>query len=98
MATKDLIPSDDFCIYHQIEQTFIQSLQEEGLLHISIVDKKTFIPADELPKLEKMIHLHRDLEINVAGIASINHLLERMEDLQQQMWALRNRLRRYEEE
>lgn len=98
MATKNLISADDLCMHHQLEQTFIQSLQHEGLLSVSIVNKKTFIPADELQKLEKMIHLHRDLEINVAGIASINHLLERMEDLQQQMWALRNRLRRYEDE
>lgn len=97
MATKDLIPSDDFCIYHQIEQTFIQSLQEEGLLHISIVDKKTFIPADELPKLEKMIHLHRDLDINIAGLASVYHLLQKLDEMQSELWVLRNRLRLYED-
>ena len=97
MATKDLIPSDDFCIYYQIEQTFIQSLQEEGLLHISIVDKKTFIPADELPKLEKMIHLHRDLDINIAGLASVYHLLQKLDEMQSELWVLRNRLRLYED-
>lgn len=97
MATKDLIPADDFCVYHQLEQTFIQSLQEEGLLHISIINKKTFIPADEVPKLEKMVHLHRDLDINVAGLASINHLLQRLDEMQGELWLLRNRLRLYED-
>jgi hypothetical protein len=98
MATTNLIPADEVCTHHHLEQTFIHSLQDEGLLTVSIVNKQTFIPRDELQKLETMIHLHRDLEINVAGIASISHLLQQMENLQEQMWLLRNRLRRYEEE
>jgi DNA-binding transcriptional MerR regulator len=98
MATTNLIPADEVLTHHQLEQTFIHSLQDEGLITVSIVNKKTFIPQDELQKLETMIHLHRDLEINVAGIASISHLLQQMDNLQEQMWLLRNRLRRYEEE
>jgi len=96
MATTDLIPADDFCVYHQLEQTFIQSLQEEGLLHISIINKKTFIPVGELPMLEKMVHLHRDLDINVSGLASVRHLLEQLDELQTELWRLKNRLRLYE--
>ena len=97
MATTNLIPADDFCTHHQLEQAFINALQDEGLITINIVNKKTFIPVDELPRLEKIVHLHHDLAINVAGIASINHLLDRMEELQNEMWLLRNRLRRYED-
>jgi hypothetical protein len=98
MATKQLIPADEVLTHHQLEQTFIHELQDEGLISISIVNKQTFIPADDLPRLEKMIHLHRDLDINVAGIASIDHLLQRVENLHSELWALRNRLRMYEEE
>ena len=97
MATTHLIPTDDFCTHHQLEQAFINALQDEGLVTVSIVNKKTFIPLDELPRLEKIVHLHHDLDINLAGIASINHLLDRMEELQNEMWLLRNRLRRYED-
>lgn len=96
MATKNLIPADDFCVYHQLEQTFIQALQEEGLLHISIVNKKSFIPADELPRLEKMVHLHRDLDINIEGLASVRYLLDQLEEMQTELWQLKNRLRLYE--
>ena len=98
METNNLIPADEFLGYHQLEQTFIQSLEEEGLVHISIINKKTFIPTDELPALEKMIHLHRDLDINIAGLASVNHLLQKMDELQAELWLLRNRLRLYEDE
>jgi hypothetical protein len=97
MATENLIPADDFCGYHQLEHTFIQSLQDEGLIHIAVVNKKTFIPANELPQLEKMIHLHRDLDINVAGLASVVHLLQKVEKLQAELWHLKNRLDLYEE-
>jgi hypothetical protein len=45
-----------------------------------------------------MIHLHHDLEINIAGIEAITHLLERVEQMQQNMKGLRNRLRIYEED
>lgn len=93
-----MIPADEVCMHHHLEQTFIRELQDEGLIHISIVNKQTFIPVDELPRLEKMIHLHRDLDINIAGLASIDHLLQRVNDLHSELWLLRNRLRRYEEE
>lgn len=97
MAAKDLIPADDFCVYHQVAQTFIHSLEDEGLVHVTVVNKKTFIPADELPGLEKMIHLHRDLDINISGLATVNHLLQKMEALQAELRQLRNRLHLYEE-
>jgi hypothetical protein len=50
-----------------------------------------------LQKLEKMVRLHHDLDINIAGIEAIAHLLERLEYLQDEMRTLKNRLRLYEE-
>jgi hypothetical protein len=98
MATKNMIPADEVLTHHHLEQTFIHELQNEGLIHISIINKQTFIPADDLPVLEKMINLHRDLDINVAGLASISHLLQRVDELHSELWLLRNKLRRYEGE
>lgn len=98
MTNTELIATDDFCIYHQIEQTFITDLQDAGLVHITIVNQERFIPHDELSQLEKLTRMHRELDINVPGIASIVHLLERIDGMQQEMKALRNQLRRYEGE
>ena len=93
----DLIAAEEFCIYHQVAQTFITDLQNAGLVHITVVNKRSFIPHRELQKLEKIIHLHQDLDINVPGIASITHLLEKVEVLQSELIAVRNRLRMYED-
>jgi chaperone modulatory protein CbpM len=98
MKTENLVAANEFCVYHHIEYTFIDSLQEAGLVHITLVDNDTYIPESELQKLEKMIRLHNELEINVAGIEAITHLLERFEQLQDHTIRLKNRLRMYEHE
>ncbi len=97
MATAHLITTTDLCTYYNVEHTFITSLQDAGLLHITVVNETTYVPEDELQQLEKMIHLHHDLEINIAGIEAITHLLARVEQMQDDVRLLRNRLRMYED-
>ena len=98
MSRSSLIPASDFCTYHDVEYTFISSLQDAGLIEITRVNETTYIPETELQKLERMIRLHDELEINVAGIEAITHLLERVEYIQQEMRSLKNKLRLYEGE
>jgi len=98
MATQNLIATDELCLFHHLEQTFIHELHDEGLITISVINKRSFIPSNELNKLEKMIHLYRDLDINIPGIASVTHLLQQMDEVHNELWNLRNRLRRYEDE
>ncbi|MGZ3874310.1 MAG: chaperone modulator CbpM [Mucilaginibacter sp.] len=87
-----LIATADICTFHGVEYTFIDALREAGLLKLRVVKKNTFVPDTELQKLEKMIRMHHELEINVAGIEAIVHLLERVERMQEEMRVLRNRI------
>jgi|ERR1700743_2134400 len=98
MTAQHLIAANDFCVYHNVEYTFITSLQEAGLVAITIVDETIYILEEELQKLEKMIRLHNELEINLPGIEAITHLLDRVEQLQEDTRSLKNRLRMYESE
>ena len=79
-------------MYHHVEYTFITSLKEAGLLEVTLINETTYIPESELQKLERMIRMHHDLEINIAGIEAITHLLERIEQMQEEMRVLRNRV------
>jgi len=97
MKTADLISIDDFCLYHHVEHVFIQSLYEADLVDFTIINETIHIPASELRKLEKLINLYQ-LDINVAGIEAISHLLHRMEKMQNDMQSLKNKLRLYEGE
>jgi chaperone modulatory protein CbpM len=96
MKTAGLIAANDFCVYHNVKYTLITLLHEAGLVEVIIINKTTFIPQTELQKLEKLISLHQ-LDINIAGIEAISHLLERVEKLQEDMRYLKNRLRLYED-
>lgn len=96
MENENYVNAQEFCGYHQVEYTFIHSLNEAGLLQVTTVNQTTLIPQSELPRLEKMIRLHQELEINVAGIGAINHLLERISILQEDLRQMKSRLGLYE--
>jgi len=89
---ENLIAITTICTYHEVEYTFINSLGEAGLLQLQVVDQMPYIPESDLQKLEKMIRMYHELEINVAGIEAITHLLERVEQMQEEIRVLRNRV------
>jgi hypothetical protein len=96
MQTKNYIAVNDFCINHNIEISFISSLQQTGLIEIATIEEAAFIDADQLQQVEKFIRFYYDLDINLEGIETITHLLQRMNAMQDEIISLRNRLRLYE--
>ncbi len=96
MQTEDLIAASDFCTHHKIEYSFINSLNEYGLISITTVQENRYIPLSELGRLEQFVRLHTDLDINLEGLEAISHLLQRIEGMQNQIIGLKNRLRIFE--
>lgn len=96
MATQHLIATNEFCIHHKIEHSFISELSEAGLIQVTVSENTSFITEDDLGTLERMVRLHHELEINVPGIAAITHLLQQVEDIREEMRQLYNRLKLYE--
>ena len=90
MEQDELIPVNDFCMYHNIEYSFINSLENSGLISVTSVQQSAFIPVDEMSKLEKFVRLHYDLDINLEGIETINYLLEKIEAMQEEILKLKN--------
>lgn len=87
-----------FCRHHNVQYSFLQSLQEHGLVEIKSVEQQESITEEQLPILEKMVRLHFDMDINIEGIETIIHLLSRVQSMQDQIHALQNRLAVYETE
>jgi len=96
MQTENLIPVDAFCANYNIEISFISSLQQIGLIEITTIKETEFINASQLRHLEKIVHLYYELDINIEGIETITHLLHRINSMQDEIIALKNRLRLYE--
>ncbi len=97
MQTDELIPADELCSYYKVEFSFIHSLQQFGLIQITSVHDATYIPQNQLQRLEQMIRLHYDLDINLEGIDAIANMLDKVNTLQSEIATLRNRLKLYEE-
>jgi hypothetical protein len=96
METEYLIAIDEFCTSHNIEISFISSLQQSGLIEVTTIKEAGYIEAAQLQQLEKFIRLYYDLDINMEGIETITHLLRRISSMQDEIITLRNRLRLYE--
>jgi hypothetical protein len=96
MYPENLIPINEFCTIHNIETSFITSIRKTGLIEITIIEKEEYIHTSQLQELEKIVHLYYELDINLEGIETISHLLRRINDLQNEITALNNRLRLYE--
>ncbi|RPH29217.1 MAG: MerR family transcriptional regulator [Bacteroidales bacterium] len=96
MQADNLIAVDVFCANHNVEISFISSLQQIGMIEITTVEKTEFIDADQLRELERFIRLYYEMDINLEGIETITHLLQRISSLQNEIIALQNKLRLYE--
>ena len=91
-----MIPVTDFCFSHRIELSFIDSLQSYGLIEVAVVESHPFIPAVQLVKLEQLVRMHFDLDINMEGLDAIFNLLDRVQSMQSEIRLLKNKLRLYE--
>lgn len=98
MPNEDMIPAKEFCNCHDLEVSFIYTLQQYGLLEVIKIEETIYLPASELPHAERMARLHNELGINIEGIDAIKHLLKKVEDMQDEIVMLKNRLSLYEYE
>ncbi len=92
----DLIAVNEFCVNHNIEISFITLLQQNGLIEISTIESQYFVEKEQLPQLEKFVRFYYDLDINLEGIETITCLLQRIENLQNEITKLKNRLHFYD--
>lgn len=85
---KDILV-EECCRYYSIETSFVKTLNEVGLIELKQTNELYYINYNQLSRLEKFMHLHYDMDINVPGIEAINHLLEKIAMLQNELRTLR---------
>ena len=96
MEIEKMIPAIEFCMYHNIELSFIYSLKESGLIDLISIEEKIFVPVSQLKRLEKLMRLKEEMDITIEGIETITYLLERINDMQQYILKLNNKLAFYD--
>lgn len=96
MNTKDFISIQQFCQHYNVSQTFIDALRDYELIEITTTENTQFVSIHQIKNIEKLIRFHYELDINIEGIHAILNLLNQVEDLQDQIKNLNNKLNFYE--
>lgn len=93
---NDLITIEEYSSHYKVDLSFIEELENLGLIHIIQKEQKKYIPFDILSEVESYARMFYEMDINIAGIDAIQNLLIRIRKLQGEMTELKNRLRFYE--
>jgi len=96
MTNEEMVAAKEFCMSHNVEISFLNSLSESGLLETTMIEETVFISHDQLPELEKLVRFHYEMDINLEGIETIHHLLQQLRTMQDEIRAIKNRLNLYE--
>lgn len=96
MQTEKFIAVKEFCKSWNIEVSFINLLQETGLIQIENISETAYIDISQLRQIEKIISFHYELDINLEGIETIEHLLQRINSMHEEIKDLQNKLRLFE--
>jgi hypothetical protein len=93
---ENLIPIPLLCAHYEVEMSFFTNLNEMGLLEIKTIETSQYIDSDAVYEIEKMVRMHQELDVNIEGIDIVFNLLQKIDMLQNELTALKNRLRLYE--
>ena len=98
MKTREnLITIQKFCTNYKVPESFIDSLYDYELIEVVTEKDSRYVSITQIKTIEKLMRLHFDLDINLEGIQAIYNLLNQVEDLQEQVNVLKNRLDFYED-
>lgn len=89
---RELIIIQDYCDKCHVDPQFIIDLNDDGLIEVQEVENEKYISADQLNELERYQHLFYDLDINVHGIDAIHHMLQRIQEMQNEIFILKNQI------
>lgn len=91
MAT--LITLREYCVQYDIEPSFLVELEASGIIYFHAEGGEKYIQEEQFRELDRYIRFYYDLDINMEGIDAIRHLLNRVEQMEQEIKLLRSQLR-----
>ena len=92
MKTETTIAITQLCIHFEVEISFFEQLTEIGLIEIIQFESKHYLDEDNLNKFEKIIRLHKELNLNFESIDVVFHLLNKIEAQSIEITQLKNKV------
>ena len=78
---EETISEEEIIRLYNIEVSFFNDLVSSGLIQTEVINNTTYLHYDQLSAFERFTNWHYDLEVNMAGLEIIHHLLEQIEAL-----------------
>lgn len=96
MSKPHFISTETLCSQYNIQISFVDAINELGLIQVEIIEQTQFIHQDQIRDFEKIVRLHKELNVNLEGIDVVFNMLEKERELRNELTNLRNRLSLYE--
>lgn len=97
MDTKEFIPVNTLCTHHKVTISFFNELHEVGLISIELFEETPYLHSDHLIRVESIVRIYKELNVNIEGIDVIFNLLERIKTLEDELETTQNKLLMYKE-
>lgn len=88
-----IIKVTEYCSKYEIDKDFLFQLEKESLIKIHIIDDDQWIDDSQFRKIEQYMRWYYDLSINVEGIDVIRNLLDKIDDMQEEINRLKQQLK-----
>lgn len=92
MENQKLVLVETLCTHYELEVSFFESLEEIGLVILVRESDEVYIAEEKVTDLEKVLRLHKELDVNLEGIDVIFNLLGKVESLQTELTLAKQRL------
>ncbi|MBP8792695.1 MAG: chaperone modulator CbpM [Lutibacter sp.] len=96
MNLDNLITINNLCENYKIEISFLSNLKDFDLIEIVTIEQVQYIHQDKINDLEKIIRIHNELGVNMEGIDVVFNMLSKINELENELNSVRNRLSLYE--
>jgi hypothetical protein len=96
MSHENYISIQQLSLYYKVELSFFSHLHDTGLIEIITIEQTPYLHLDTISDIEKILRLHDELNLSIEGIDIVINLLQKIDALQNELNAVKNRLRLYE--
>ncbi|HKJ06244.1 MAG TPA: chaperone modulator CbpM [Flavobacteriaceae bacterium] len=96
MDFDELIEIREVLTRYKVNNDFITCIEQCSIIDYVEQNNTRYIYVKHIPKVEQIIRLHNDLNVNMEGIEAISHLLDRIENLQNKLRIVEQKLKIYE--
>ena len=96
MENRELIPLTELCQVYEIDIVFIDALLEYELIEVTVHEQTRHLPISSLSRLEQIVRINQDLEVNIEGVDVILNLLQKVSALELELDEVKSRLSLYE--